>query len=111
MDSRSIKSSKLKFLVDLLQPTTTQDAANADVTTFAIAAAGTVYAEIEQAGAKEHYAGNAKQNEKRIRVKIYHRTDVAENWKLTWRGETYEIHGIDTIEPNKGLVLNCVRDL
>lgn len=111
MDSLSIHANKLTELVELLEPTTTKDAANADVVSFAIAAAGTVFAEIEQAGAKEHYAGGAKQNEKRIRVKIYHRSDVGENWRVTALGATYEIHGIDTIEPNRGLVLNCVRKL
>ncbi len=109
MDARNIKASDLTERVTLRSFTTADDAANNPIDTYADEA--TVWAEIEQGGGREFYASQQIQNESKIRVKIWWRTDVTVRWRLVWNNVTFEITDIKEIIRHRGLVLECKKVL
>lgn len=111
MDSLNISASNLDREIVLLQPT---DGGTSQYGNVAVgfAAYATVNAEIEEAGARQFYGAEKKQNEKRIRAKIYiPDTDITIAWRFSYEDTVYEIQGIDEIQRRKGLILNGFQNV
>ncbi|WDI31596.1 phage head closure protein [Hyphococcus flavus] len=109
MKSMEIRASQLRERITLLKPTETKNAGNETVTTFE--AFATVSAEIEEGGGREFYGADKLNAEKKIRAKIYFRTDVDVKWRFIWNAITFRIHDVQQIRHRKGLILNGAQNL
>lgn len=104
MNSRDIKASDLRERVTLRKPVKTANTFNEAVVSYADVES--VYAEVEEGGGKEFYASDQLRNEKRIRIKIWLRTDITTEWRFVWDGREFEIDDISQIQPRRGLIIN-----
>lgn len=70
--------------------------------------ASTVYARVEALRGREYFAAAQVQQEHSLKVWIRRRDDVDATWRLTWRGEHYDITSAVRLGPDMTEIL-CVK--
>lgn len=70
---------------------------------------GLVWASVQALGAREFFAAAQTQQDDSIRVRIRHRADVDQTWRLLWRGLAYDITGIRFLGRREYLDLMCLQ--
>lgn len=94
--------------VYLEYPTITRDDYGGRLTTWA--KKSSAWASVKYTPAGQEMDGDRVLTKAVIVVKIHHRTDVAENWRIKWGEDYYQIRGIEN-EFNRNKFLIITADL
>ncbi len=78
--------------VALQQPITLRDGYGHPSTTWQTVA--TVWANVQTLRGREYFAAAAVQKELTVKIKIRHRTDITNTWRVLHKGSTYGINAV-----------------
>lgn len=87
-----MRAGTLDKRVALQQPIVTRDDYGHEVITWQTVA--TVWANIQTLRGREYFAAAAVQKELNLKIKIRHRADISNTWRVAHKGITYNIEAV-----------------